>query len=241
MKKILIMFALVSITVLNAECTTEQIIKLTKKGIDEATIEKVCARLGAKKVQNKKVSNSIDRGRFYAGLTMFSGNGTVSVSSDMYPWYSGDYDADVWGSGLALGYIFDNNNRVELSFGGQTVGVENMEDSDFDYTKISYIHTFGDKQVSIKSFTPFVSLGFQNFVGQNYQIATYDTIEGVGFSIGVGAIYSFNKDVELDIGFASTFIDVGEYYSYDPYSMTYYDAYYDLGYSSITLAAKYKF
>lgn len=202
MKKILVVLAVLvtSSTVLSAECTKEQRIKLVMKGVDDATIDKVCAQVGNKKTK-VKIAGEVDRERIYASLTASFYKTSVKQILDNFG--LDDNPSSALAAKIAVGYVFDNNDRIEIAFLNYSSEYTPLyyQPITIDTTNLilNYIHTFGEKEIALKSFTPFVSVGYSQ--GSYGSDVTDLHSGGSGFHFGAGAIYSLDNNVEFDISY----------------------------------------
>lgn len=217
MKKLLIIVALIftSSVALNAECTKEQKALMIVNGVDQAGIDKACSKKQVKKVAKKRRTKpkryAIKRDRFYTSL---SGSINQQYLHYMDGGY-GDHDKSLAISlKFGLGYVFKNNDRVEivLENGKLDVDAYQWALSDFTSYQLNYIHTFGNKQVEIGTIRPFALVGLSKYIFEEEE-GTGNTFNGSGYNVAMGVIYSYNNYVELDLSFDFSFVSWEDIYT----------------------------
>ena len=241
MKKLLLIIALVftSSIALNAECTKEQKVKMIINGIDQTTIDKVCAKKQVKKVLKKRITKArryaIKRDRVYVSSSI------SYYEAFIYPDVNYRGEEEISNSSalkFSLGYVFDNNDRVEVLLKRDSLGSEqgniNIYFDEFTSIGLNYIHTFGNKQVEIGSYRPFVSLGVSNYYYDD-ELINNQEYYGSAFPMSLGVSYSLNNYVELDLSFDYSFVSWDDMALYPDLDIT------QTTFSGFTAVARYKF
>ncbi|WP_301182121.1 porin family protein [Thalassolituus sp. UBA3500] len=132
--------------------------------------------------------------QFYIGANLGVGSGeeTISIDGD-----EEDYDTDISTMRLAVGFIVDENIRIEASYGGY-----DLEFDDFEDSEITTFEFDGYLLFPADGVTPYVTAGLG--------LATYedtgdvlegDDLSGVSLQLGAGISMPVSEVVELDASY----------------------------------------
>ncbi len=216
---------LVGISMLNAtECTSEKKAQMIMNGIEQSVIDEMCSpkqETTAQQPINITINNSssadntntntvdasggyddysksdsISRDRMYIAVNVMSGSGEYKREYT----YSGNiYTTDISGSttSLSLGYVFDSNNRFEIS--SATFTVDELEDLTIEGIDFNWIWTMGSKEVQSGNMRPYLLFGFGSYtISDDYYD---DTIDAIGVNLGLGIMYPVGDALEIDLGY----------------------------------------
>lgn len=255
-------------TILVAECTSEKKAQMIMNGVEQSVIDKICSDEGQvdddKQVQviinnnntnendnnnasDNSSSNGIERDRLYisGSYSKMSGMNTFEYY-DAFSYYDGEYEFDLDASGyaFAIGYVFNNNNRLEISFTKTTINETQSistydEESTITSLDLNYIWMLGSNNVDSGDFRPFILLGIgsntlvsetpNNLLYQNgFDYPEAEDFKGAGINMGIGVNFSPTESIELDLGYYYKVIVWKEQaFDYDYYNNYYYGTYTD--------------
>lgn len=248
MKKLLLIATLLftSSTVLNAECTKEQKVKMIINGTSQESVDKLCSKkkviVKKKRIAPKRYATK--RSRVYVGFTAGVGGGTLVRTYDAQSEVEYESESDILYFKASLGYVFQSNDRIEVAYTNISADFasafapfsENI--TTFDAIELNYIYTIGQKQVEVGSIRPFVLVGIGTYGSDDIDYDANEDTGGIGMKFGVGMIYPIDNYIELDLSYEVNFVNYDDYY-YSYSSMSNVELFFPFG--SISAAVRYKF
>lgn len=208
MKKIITILVLAS-SMLNAECTTDDIKYMSKSGYSKDEIKNLC---GDKTIVNIEENNQVvksdeNKGHssssksFYIGLGAASGSGTNTYSDGL-----DEYEEDIDNSSnmVKVGWLLRRDNRFEIS--SETITTKYTNNSEDTLTGLNFDWQFTYPN---NNFAPYWTVGLGAFTWEDtaqYFVSNED-LSGLSFNYGFGGLYSINETLELDIGFKGKVIN----------------------------------
>ena len=133
---------------------------------------------------------------WYLGAGIYKGNGTEEVNSDGgYYDYSIDYDAA--GNRFSIGFMNDNDNRLEISYVRQRMKPEGYEEQRFHSVDADAVATFF-KAHRLRPYLG-IGLGFATYADSGQYIEGGKNQQGLSFQLAAGLMYRIIAGLEVDI------------------------------------------
>lgn len=112
------------------------------------------------------------------------------------------------GLGLELGYNFNTNVALFLSFDGSELSPDNGEDYTVAHLDLGVEGRLGDAESSFRPFGKVALLGA--VAAQELEQGGDFEVSGGGIGLGIGVYYFVNDNFALDLGYTHSWININE-------------------------------